>query len=253
MEFVTHYPLLVFVLTFPVMWLASLAGLLARRRARVDEKSEKQFDLIVAATLTLLALIIGFSFSMATSRYDQRKNLEAAEANAIGTEYLRADLLPAPDAASIHTLLDAYLDERIASYGDIDAQQRALVDQRTLQLQRALWAAVSAPAAVQRTGTAALAAAGMNEVLDSEGYVQAAIQNRIPEAAWALMVLIALCSNVLLGFGSQNPKLGGGLALVSPLLVAISFLLIADIDEPGHGLIQVDPVNLQSLARTLGR
>jgi hypothetical protein len=93
----------------------------------------------------------------------------------------------------------------------------------------------------------------MNEVLDSERYAQAAIWNRIPEAAWALMVAVALCSNLLLGFGSRSSRLGGGLALVLPFLVAISFLLIADIDEPRHGLIQVGPENLQSLARTLGR
>jgi hypothetical protein len=57
----------------------------------------------------LLGLIIGFSFSMATSRYDQRKNYEEAEANAIGTEYVRADLLPAADAATVRTLLRKYL------------------------------------------------------------------------------------------------------------------------------------------------
>jgi len=56
---------------------------------------------VLAASLTLLALIIGFSFSMAVSRYDQRKNYEEAEANAIGTEYLRANLLPADDATRV--------------------------------------------------------------------------------------------------------------------------------------------------------
>ena len=61
----------------------------------------EDFGFILAATLTLLGLIIGFSFSMATSRYDQRKNYEEAEANAIGTEYVRADLLPAADAATV--------------------------------------------------------------------------------------------------------------------------------------------------------
>ena len=65
----------------------------------------EDFGLILAAALTLLRLIIGFSFSMATSRYDQRKNLEEAEANAIGTEYARAGLLPAADAAKVRALL----------------------------------------------------------------------------------------------------------------------------------------------------
>ena len=64
---------------------------------------------MLAATLTLLGLIIGFSFSMATSRYDLRKNYEETEANAIGTEYLRADLLPQADAARTRALLRQYL------------------------------------------------------------------------------------------------------------------------------------------------
>ena len=121
MEDPTHYPLLVFAAALVAMWLASMVGLwLRNRQARAGDKRSEDIDLIVAATLTLLALIIGFSFSMATSRYDQRKNLEAAEANAIGTEYLRADLLPAADAANVRRLLVAYLGQRIVFYGTGD-------------------------------------------------------------------------------------------------------------------------------------
>ena len=78
------------------------------RRPRSDD-----FGLILAATLTLLALIIGFSFSMATARYDQRKNYEEQEANAIGTEYVRADLLSPVEAAKVRSLLGSYLDQRV--------------------------------------------------------------------------------------------------------------------------------------------
>ena len=76
-----------------------------RRRHPLAENARKDFNPTLAPTLTLLGLIIGFSFSMATSRYDQRKNLEEAEANAIGTEYARAGLLPAADAAKVRALL----------------------------------------------------------------------------------------------------------------------------------------------------
>jgi hypothetical protein len=65
------------------------------------EDLREDFSVILSATLTLLGLLIGFSFSMAISRYDERKNYEEAEANAIGTEYVRADLLPAADAAKV--------------------------------------------------------------------------------------------------------------------------------------------------------
>ena len=89
----------------------------------LDEETHEDFGFILAATLTLLGLIIGFSFSMATSRYDQRKNYEEAEANAIGTEYVRADLLPAADAATVRALLRKYLDERVLFYMAHDEQE----------------------------------------------------------------------------------------------------------------------------------
>ena len=74
---------------------------------------------MLTATLTLLALIIGFTFSMAVSRYDLRKNYEEAEANAIGTELLRADLLPADDAANTRRLLRGYLDPHVQLASDL--------------------------------------------------------------------------------------------------------------------------------------
>src|SRR3954447_23036220 len=117
MENLTHYPVLVFALAFVSLSLASAAGTWLRRRYPAIKNEEKDdLNVIVAATLTLLALIIGFSFSMATNRYDQRKNFEEAEANAIGTEYLRADLLPSQDATKVKALLRQYLDQRILFY-----------------------------------------------------------------------------------------------------------------------------------------
>ncbi len=106
MENLTHYPLLVLAAAFVTLWLASLTGSWLRRRNPIagDDQNE-DIGVILAATLTLLALIIGFSFSMATNRYDQRKNFEEGEANAIGTEILRADLLPQANAANVRKLL----------------------------------------------------------------------------------------------------------------------------------------------------
>jgi hypothetical protein len=91
----------------------------------------------------------------------------------------------------------------------------------------------------------------MNDVLNSQGYTQAAWWNRIPHAAWALMVLIAVCSNLLVGYGARNTRGGGILLFVLPLVVSIAFLLIADIDSPRGGLIHVYPQNLQSLLKSL--
>jgi hypothetical protein len=88
-----------------------------KRRFNLEEDARRDLEIIVGATLTLLGLIIGFSFSMAISRYDQRKIYEEAEANAIGTEYVRADLLPAADANRVRALLKDYLEQRVLFYG----------------------------------------------------------------------------------------------------------------------------------------
>ncbi|MET1084220.1 MAG: hypothetical protein ABWY12_14415 [Burkholderiales bacterium] len=249
---VTDYPLLVFALSFFGLWLSAWIGASFLRRQRTLEDGVREdFGVILAATLTLLGLIIGFSFSMAINRYDQRKNYEEAEANAIGTEYLRADLLPAADAARVRALLLSYLDQRVLFYRTRDEQELRQINAQTAKLQTALWSAVQAPAVVQPTPVAALSVAGMNDVLNSQGYTQAAWWNRIPLAAWGLMAAIAICSNVLVGFGARNVKAEFFLLPVLPLVVSIAFLLIADIDSPRGGVIRVNPQNLVSLSQSL--
>ena len=195
------------------------------RRRSLGEDELEDFGVVLAATLTLLGLIIGFSFSMAISRYDQRKNYEEAEANAIGTEYVRADLLPAADGARVNGLLRKYIDQRVLFYRTRDQQELRQINIYTAQLQAELWSAVRAPAAAQPTPVVALVVAGMNDVLNSQGYTQAAWWNRIPIAAWGLMAAIAICSNLLIGYGTRRAKGQGILLLVLPLVVSISFFL----------------------------
>jgi len=88
-----------------VPWLSERIGSsLLKRLRNIGEDIREDFGVILSATLTLLGLLIGFSFSMAISRYDQRKNYEEAEANAMRTEYVGADLLPSADAAKVRLL-----------------------------------------------------------------------------------------------------------------------------------------------------
>jgi hypothetical protein len=248
-------PITVFVVFLILMWLAVQVGIFFRRRrgAPLDAEQREDLNLILAAALTLLGLIIGFTFSMAVSRYDQRKNLEEEEANAIGTEYVRLDLLPGDDAVKLREQLRKYLEERILFYtlrGDALTQ----VNQRTEQLQADLWSGVRAPALAQPTPVVTLAVSGMNDVLNSQGYVQAAWWNRIPTAAWIMMAAIAIFCNLLLGYGARGQhKMAGGLFMILPLIVSIAFFLIADIDSPRKGVIRVAPQNLISLADSLSQ
>ena len=114
-------PYLVFAIALVVQGLAAYAGDLFQKKVRPLRNEERQdFDILRTASLTLLGLLIGFSFAMAVSRYDERKNFEVAEAKAIGTEYLRADLLPAGDAAHVRALLRQYISQRIDFYRAAD-------------------------------------------------------------------------------------------------------------------------------------
>jgi hypothetical protein len=247
-----NYPLHVFALSFIAMWLSARVGWwFHRRRGDLDDETHEDFGFILAATLSLLGIIIGFSFSMAISRYDQRKNYEEAEANAVGTEYVRADLLPATDAATVRGLLRKYLDQRILFYMAHDEQECQQINARTAQLQADLWSAIRAPAAAQPTPVMALVVSGMNDLLNSQGYTQASYWNRIPTAAWGLMATIAIGCNLLVGYGLRSAKGGSQLLLILPLMVSIAFMLIADIDSPRHGIILVRPQNLISLAESL--
>lgn len=242
-------PFAVFFIALIAQYGAAYIGDYLRRRSRrlkADEQAD--FDTVLTASLTLLALIVGFSFSMAVSRYDQRKNDEESEANAIGTEYLRADLLPANDAAKVRELLRTYVSQRILFY--LGKEQRTNeVSPNPAKLQAELWSAVAHVATVQPTPVVALAISGMNDVLNSQGYTQAAWLNRIPTAAWNLMGLIAICSNLLLGYRERS---AGKLTLwVLPVIASIAFFLIADIDSPRGGVINVVPQNLIATSQSM--
>jgi hypothetical protein len=252
MNRIMNSPLLVLALSFVLLWFALRIGLFFRQRRRgPDDETREEFAVIVAANLTLLGLIIGFSFAMAISRYDQRKNYEAAEANAIATEYARADLLPLSDAVKLRVLLKDYLDQRLLFYQTRDENRRSQIDAATAQLQAQLWSTVQVPAAAKPTPVIALAVSGMNDVLNSQGYTQATWWNRIPPAAWALMAAIAICCNLILGYGARRSAAKSTLLLVVPVIVSISFFLIADIDSPRGGTIRVRPQNLMSLSESL--
>jgi hypothetical protein len=248
----THYPLLLFALSFFVLWLSERIGsFILKRHRKISEEVREDFSVIISATLTLLGLLIGFTFSMAVGRYDQRKNYEEEEANAIGTAYVRADLLPAPDATRVRALLRSYTEQRILFFKTRDDKELQRINAQTAQLQSELWSAVRTPAASQPTPVLALAISAMNDVLNSQGYTQAAWWNRIPIEAWGMMMGIAICANLLVGYGARKAEAQGILVLVLPLMVSIAFLLIADIDSPRGGIIRVRPQNLESFVQSL--
>jgi hypothetical protein len=243
-----EFPLIMLVSSFTLLFLAAEVGNFLRTKTRpLNEDQRQDLAVVVGATLTLLGLLIGFSFSMAINRYDQRKLYEEAEANAIGTEYLRLGLLSG-DTSKVRELLRTYLDQRILFYTTRHEDGLAKINADTATLQNELWSAVESHRA-EPTAVTVLTVTGMNDVLNSQGYTQAAWWNRIPVAAWALMLIIAICCNALIGYSAH--RTGWRLFMILPVAVAIAFFLIADLDSPRGGAIRVVPQNLLALSHSL--
>lgn len=250
MDSILNHPLLVLPVSFGLFWICSVLGnLIGRKIQKSGENVSDDFKFVLSVTLTLLGLIIGFTFSMAVNTYNLRKNYEEGEASAISTAYIRASLLPAANAAEVRGLLKSYLDQRILKYKTWDKQQLRQINARTAELQDQLWAAVSAPAIAQPNPVNALVLTGINDVLNSQGYTQAARGNRIPVSAWSFLTLISIFCNGLIGYGARHRSTF--VFLILPFALSISFFLIADIDSPRGGLIIVHPQNLENLAESL--
>jgi hypothetical protein len=247
---IMNFPFTLSICALLCLWATARLGAFARGRfSRVEEEDHEAFQILLGAILTLLGLLIGFSFSMATTRYDQRKAYEEEEANAIGTEYVRAELLPEPARTKIQQLLVEYLDLRIQRYDAQAVQDVSGIAGKTAPVQDELWSEVKNAAGENPNPIMATVVTGMNDVLNSQGYTQAARLNRIPIPAWALMAIIALFSNFLIGLAAKRAS--AFRLLILPFAVAASFLLIADIDSPQGGFIRIRPQNLQILADSL--
>jgi hypothetical protein len=247
-----HHPAFLFLVLLIVLPLGAVLGATVMHRySPLADEARENYKIVQGATLTLLALLIGFTLSMAVSRYDQRKNLEEEDANAIGTEYLRADLIGGESAAQTKALLARYTQTRIQFYKTRDASELDQINRTTNDLQAQLWAQVRDAAKAQPNPVTALVVAGMNDVINSQGYTQAAWINRIPISAWGLMIIIAFFGNLMQGYGAEGKNGRRILLLVLPITVTLSLTLIADIDSPRGGLIRVAPLNLMSLAQSL--
>ena len=250
MLWLVDHPAAFFVVTLALLIASTQLGVLARNRLHdLTLADRSEFDLVRNAMFTLLGLMIGFAISMAVSRYDLRKSYEEAEANAIGTEYLRLDLMPPEISAAARALLRTYVNERLAFYQDRDPKQLENSDIETVDTMNALWAAIAPEAKARPTPITALVASGMNDVLNAQGYTLAAWRNRLPIEVWMLLMLVAAGCNFLIGFGAE--RLSVITHAILPVTASLAFLLIADIEGPRNGLVRVQPVNLADTAAAM--
>jgi hypothetical protein len=243
------FPLLMSCASFVLLMIAVWIGNLLRKRTAA-EANRDDAGVVLAGTLTLLGLIIGFSLAMAINRYDLRKSSEQTEVNAIDVLHTRSDLLPPPDAAKAHELLQRYINQRIAFYTTRDRDEIRRISADTAQTQNQLWSTIEAALRPLPPQLQGLFITGYNDVEVSWRTTQAVWSNRIPVAVWILILVASILCNLLVGYRARQTD--WLVFLVMPVAVSISLFLISDLDSPRGGAIRVRPNNLISLSQSIG-
>lgn len=193
-----------------------------------------------SATAGLLALIIGFTFAMALSRFEARRDAVVQEANAIGTTALRARLLPEPHRAEVLKLLRDYVKVRIDAFnsGHSLAELKTAVD-RSNAVQEALWKQAKAIVAEDKALIpGGLFVQSLNQMIDAQGVRLAALRNRIPSIVLISLYVLAAVASGFVGYASAiDPRLTRLPVVIMGLLVSLVLYLILDLDRPNNGFI----------------
>lgn len=239
-----------------ILAVASEAGFHLGRKAesRTQEKAKSELGVVEGGILAVLGLLLGFTMSMAVTRFEVRKQLVLDEANAIGTSYLRTRLLPAPEGPEIADLLRQYVAVRLR-YGDVgdDLDRLQAMREQAERLQNEFWNLAVAygqkdPSPVK----AGLLLQSLNQVIDLESARWMAFHNYVPRAVIYVNCIVALFAATLVGyaFGREGRRQVFSTTL---LVIAITVVLavIVDLDRPRQGFIKVSQQPLVDLQHQL--
>jgi hypothetical protein len=223
---------------------------IGKRVGYPELEKEAPLDEMVGATLGLLAFLLAFTFSLSASRYDTRRQLLLDEANAIGTTYLRAAMLP-EGRADIESLLRQYVDVRLAAARSRDL---AYEIRRSEAVQEQLWAR-TVPIA-QKTPDSivtGLFVQSLNDLIDLHAKrVTASVRNRIPLAIWVSLYGVTMLSFSVLGYHAGLVSTRRSFAIL-PVAVtfAVVIWLIADLDRPQEGALTVSQEALIDVRKSM--
>lgn len=225
-------------------------------QSRTDDEVKSLTGAIQGSILGLLALLLGFTFSMSMDRYNNRSMALIDEANAIGTAVLRVQLLPEQYQDQATELIDKYLDVRVAvgSVALTKHREREAYIQQTHALQNELWRlAVAATEDDPRPVTTGAFVKSLNDMIDAQGKRNALLDMQVPEIVLLLLFVVFIASGAMMGYsaGLSGKRVLTPILLVSVLITLIVFIII-DLDRPKRGLIQVNQTVMQQLADSLG-
>jgi len=213
------------------------------RRAQREASWHERVGALEAAVYALLGLLLGFTFSGATSRFEAHRQLSVKEANAIGTAYLRLDELPQGSQPEMRQLFRDYLNARLevqASLPDLRAAEPAMAQSTRLQKQiwsRALVASRSDPT----QSSARLLLPAINDMMDVTTERAVAFQAHLPALIFYLLMFIALMSALLAGYGMAKRKKRSLLHMVLYAgCISATIYAVTDLEHPRSGLIRVD-------------
>jgi hypothetical protein len=205
--------------------------------------------LVEGSAFTVLALLLGFSFSLALGRYDARRSALLREANAISIATMRAQLLDGKTATNERSDLLAYIDERLVyARADADPQQRQTAEVKSVELQRHMWdLATQAAQRDPHSTLIPLFIASLNDTVALSREEAAILNSHIPDAVVFWLLLIALITSTMLGFGyGREGKRAVIFKAIFAVMVALVFGLVLDLDRPQRGLIRVSLAPLES-------
>jgi membrane protease YdiL (CAAX protease family) len=237
------------------MLVASLLGEWLGRRSRGKKRKDDDDEggnegYIVSATLGLLALLMGFTFSLAVDRFETRRALVLEEANAIGTTYLRSQMLEPVDRARISKMLVDYTDNRLALAKAPPDQIPPLLAKND-QLLTDLWTAtLAAWPSIKGLDFSSSYLETMNNMIDLDSSRKAARLVRVPSTVFFVLFVYVITSAGVLGYAGAN-KEGRGATTFLFLLLAISLMLTLDIDRPTSGRVKESQAPMERLRDTL--
>lgn len=236
-----------FVLLIGARELGSLVRRWHDRRRPIDDSEREEFSM--TSVLGLLALLIGFTFSLALQRFEARRELVIQEANAIGTTWLRYGLLEPGDRDRLRGLLRTYVDARVDSGTARTADEDASADRRSANLQQQLWdGTTGAVAPVRTTMLAALVLAPLNDSIDLAGARKAHREASVPARLLRVLLMYGLVAAGMIGYQRRQFRTASTVIL---LLFALAGTLILDLDRPATGGITVPQGPMLDLQRSL--